>query len=169
MVRGHDQVRRIVEFDTPRTEKGRARQRTLRPVVPAQFTFLEALGAAQHQMYVHDLPAMRTKQRTKPRTHPGRIQDDASPLRERAFKAPVQLGKHFIAAAPLFVRERKPHAVRTQVHGPVLGGEAGCERGFAGADRAGYGEDETQGSYRSRRVAGMSGVAPPGSGFASSD
>lgn len=86
----------------------------------------------------------------------------------------MQLAEHALAATPLFVRERKPHVVGTYVQRPKVLRQPQRKRRFSRADCAGdRNRDQETGTlraaYKSRRVAGRSGIAPVLSGLASSD
>lgn len=127
-------------------EKGCARKRARGAIGAPRLALFETLGAGQNQMHVNDPLPMRAQQRAKARTHARGIEYDAAPFVQRPLETPVQLRKDLLPASSLLVRERKANVVGAQMQRLIRGGDTSCKRGFSGADRSGYREDETQDS-----------------------
>jgi hypothetical protein len=132
-----------VKLDVTGAMERRRGQRTSWTIRAPALSQFETLLTSQNEMYVHDLAAVSAQQRPKTRAHSARIKNDAASLVECSFEATAQLRKHLRAAAPLLVRERRTHRVRTQMQRRIFVCEARCQRSFTCADRSSYCNDET--------------------------
>lgn len=105
VVRGENQIGRVVKLDAQRTAKRGIWKRAGLSIRPLPFARFKASRIAKEQMNVPQLVPMRAQERAEARAHAGRVQDHVPARVPGDFETAMQFVKDAVSAAALIMRQ----------------------------------------------------------------